>query len=407
MAFLTANARWIAGGFLFAFFSSFGQTFFISIWSAEIRAEFELSHGGFGGIYMAATLASAATLPFIGKIIDATTIRRFGAGVMVALAAFAVLMALAPGLWWLAVAIYGLRLFGQGLMTHTGQTAMGRWFAAGRGRAVSLATVGHQAGEALLPTVAVTLGFALGWRQTWLLFAVLIVGVALPAISWLTARERSPRSEAGDAIVEGRQWTREEVLRDPLFWALTGGIMLPPFTGTSIFFHQDYLIALNGWRPEFYYGAFAVMAATTTVFALLTGVAVDRFGATRLLPVFFVPLGVACLLLGSLTQEWAAVAFMFWLGVSYGISSTLFGALWPEVYGTKHLGAVRSVIVAMMVFFTAAGPGLTGLLIDWGVPFPTQLLVIGAYCFAVALPMLLVSRRLERRRSIELGLAAA
>ena len=403
MSFLAANARWLVAGFLLTFFSSFGQTFFISIWSAEIRAEFGLTHGGFGGIYMLATLGSAICLPFVGRLIDATTVRLFALGVVTTLAAFTLLMAFSPNVVLLVAAIFGLRLFGQGLMTHTAMTAMGRWFIAARGKAVALATIGLQAGEALLPSVFVALATALTWRQTWLVAAALIALVALPAILWLTRLEREPQGDEAQAEMRGRQWTRAEVLRDPLFWALALGVMLPPFTGTSIFFHQDYLIALNGWEPAVYYAAFAVMAATTTVFALLTGLAVDRVGAIRLLPIFFVPLGMACMTLGLFSAEWAAIAFMFLLGVSYGISSTLFGALWPEAYGTRHLGAVRSVIVALMVFFTAAGPGLTGLLIDLGVPFPRQLLFIGAYCFAIAGVMVWASRRLRARRAIELG----
>ena len=408
MAFLQANARWLAGGFLLTFFSSFGQTFFISIWSAEIRAEFGLTHGGFGALYMGATLASAATLPFLGRLVDATTIRRFGVAVMLALAGCAALMGLASGLAGLALAIYGLRLFGQGLMTHTAMTAMGRWFTRTRGRAVALATVGLQVGEALLPSVFVALAAVMTWRQTWLIAAAAVLLVALPAVSALNRRERVPGdADGGDEPAIGRSWTRAEVLADPLFWLLALGIMVPPFTGTSIFFHQNYLIELNGWRPAVYYGAFSLMALTTTLFAILAGFAVDRFGAARLLPVFFVPLGMACAVLGLFSAEWAAIVFMVLLGVSYGISSTLFGALWPEAYGTAHLGAIRSVVVALMVFMTAAGPGVTGLLIDAGLPFPSQLRALALYCFAVTGLMAYVGARLTKRRRVELREALA
>ena len=89
--------------------------------------------------------------------------------------------------------------------------------------------------------------------------------------------------------------------------------------------------------------------------------------------------------------------FMALLGVSYGFSSTLFGALWPEIYGTKYLGAVRSTIVAMMVFGTAMGPGITGYLIDAGVHYPVQIGVMGIYCFAASLLMLFVARQINAR----------
>ena len=88
---------------------------------------------------------------------------------------------------------------------------------------------------------------------------------------------------------------------------------------------------------------------------------------------------------------------MGFMGFSYGISTTLFGALWPEVYGVKHLGAIRAVTVAIMVFATAMGPGLTGFLIDLGVPYPLQIGAMGLYCFAASGLMYFVSRGLAAR----------
>ncbi|MBC7286095.1 MAG: MFS transporter, partial [Hoeflea sp.] len=124
--FLRDNARWIAGGFLLTFFSSFGQTYFISLSAGDIRAEYGLSHGGFGTLYMVATLASAATLPQIGKIIDRISV---SATVLLAapiLALACVLMAWSTSLVLLVLAIYLLRLFGQGMFSHIAFTAMGR-----------------------------------------------------------------------------------------------------------------------------------------------------------------------------------------------------------------------------------------------------------------------------------------
>ena len=86
------------------------------------------------------------------------------------------------------------------------------------------------------------------------------------------------------------------------------------------------------------------------------------------------------------------------LGVSYGFSSTLFGALWPEVYGTEHLGSIRSLIVAVMVFSTAVGPGLTGALIDLGVSYPGQIFVMGVYCIAASAVLLFACGACGARR---------
>ena len=85
------------------------------------------------------------------------------------------------------------------------------------------------------------------------------------------------------------------------------------------------------------------------------------------------------------------------MGVSYGFTNTVFGALWPEVYGLKYLGAIRAVTVAIGVFATAVGPGLTGFLIDRGVSYPLQITLMGVYCLAACLLMVHVARRFEAR----------
>lgn len=397
-AFLRENARWIAGGLLLTFFSSFGQTFFISLSAGSIRSELGLSHGGFGGLYMLATLASALTLPQLGKVVDRFPIAIVAAFSIPTLAAATVSMALATNVVWLGLTIYALRLFGQGMMTHMAMTAMGRWFAAQRGRAVSLATLGHQGGEALFPVLFVVAAAAIGWRGTWFAAAGLLVFVALPAIFALMRVERKPRqNEAGARRTASRDWTRGEVLRDPVFWMSLTGILAPGFIATTIFFHQVYLSELRGWGPEVFAGSFAVSASMTVVFALVAGHLIDRFAAIRIMPLFLVPLAASCFVLASVDAPWGAYAFMALMGISNGFSSTLAGALWPELYGTRHLGAIRSAIVALMVFSTAMGPGLTGWLIDTGVPYAGQIAAMGVYCLAACLLMIYVrSRALAR-----------
>ncbi|TDH36027.1 MFS transporter [Pseudohoeflea suaedae] len=396
--FLRENARWIVGGFLLTFFSSFGQTFFISLSAGDIRAENGLSHGQFGGLYMIATLASALTLPQLGKVVDRVPIAIVAAFTIPALMAAAVSMSFANNVIWLCVTIYALRLFGQGMMTHIAMTAMGRWFSAQRGRAVSLATLGHNVGEAVFPSAFIFAAYALGWRGTWLAAAVVLALVALPAIFLLMRVERTPRASDGpERRTALRDWTRGEVLRDPVFWLCLSGVLAPGFIGTTVFFHQVYLSELRGWAPEVFASSFIVMSSMTIIFALIAGQLIDRFSAVRILPSFLLPLAASCIVLATTQSPWGAYIFMALMGISYGFSSTLFGALWPELYGAKHLGSIRAVIVAMMVLATAMGPGLTGWLIDIGVSYPAQIAAMGAYCILSAVVMTIVSRKAAGR----------
>ena len=398
-AFLKQNFRWIAGGFLLTYFSSFGQTFFVSASIAEWQAAFDLSHGEFGRLYMFATLASAMCLPFLGRLVDVVPEHRSILLVIPVLAAATLLAAYAPSVAVLAVAIFLLRLFGQGMMTHIALTATGRWFALQRGRAVSLVVLGHQGGEATLLLAFTSLAAGFGYQAGWVAGAAALMLVGLPFAYWAFSKPRTARhhlAEHGE-LPEQRHWTRREVLRDPIFWILLTGVLAPPFIGTIIFYHQDYLTALNDWPPRFYALSLSVMAVTTVTFALLGGAIIDRYRAATVLPVFLLPLAATCFVFASGGPPASLLVAMVLLGMSYGFSSTLFGAVWPEVYGTAHLGSIRSSIVSAMVFATAAGPGLTGTLIDRGIPLPAQMTWFGVYCLLAALAVSFASVRLRAR----------
>lgn len=397
-SFIRENARWLAGGFLLTFFSSYGQTFFIALSAGNIRLEYGLSHGEFGGLYMLATLASAATLPFLGQIVDRMSPLAVTLIVVPMLALAALMMAVSHNIVLLFVTIYLLRLFGQGMMTQNAATAIARWFVAQRGRAMSVTVIGVNAGEALFPVMFVLLAGAIGWRNAWMLGALTLLLVALPLISWLVKVQRAPRaSDPPIRKVRARDWTRAEVLRDPVFYLTLMGVLAPGFIGTTIFFHQIYLVDLRGWSLEVFASSFTFMALTTVTFALVAGQLVDRFSAIALLPSFLFPLAAACLVLGSMEPQWSVFLFMGLLGLSYGFQHTLFGALWPEMYGLRHLGAIRAVTMAIGVLSTAVGPGLTGVLIDLDVSYPSQIVAMGIYCLGAGLLMIYVSRRLQAR----------
>ncbi|HDZ75363.1 MAG TPA: MFS transporter [Aurantimonas coralicida] len=398
LSFIGRNGRWLGGGFLLCFFSSFGQTFFIALSNGEIRREFDLTNGEFGLIYMMATLGSAATLPFLGRLLDRFRTWHVAVGTISGLAVATLFLSWSSSVPFLLLSIYLLRLFGQGMMSQTAFTATGRWFVANRGRAISLVTPGFQAGEALLPLLFVMSAGMIGWRGAWVTSAIVLLLVALPAITLLTNRERDPLSlePAGAPQSDVPNWTVAQVLRSPTFYLLAMGVVAPSFIGTTLFFHQVYLTELRGWPLELFASGFAVMSATTVVFALVCGWLIDRYSAVLLLPFFLIPMTFATLVAANFTAEASIFVFMMFLGISNGFAATLFGALWPEIYGVRHLGAVRSLVLAVMVFGSALGPGLSGILMDLGVPYPLLINLMAVFCAAITLVLTDVSRRLRR-----------
>ena len=396
LQFLKQNGRWVFGGFLLTFFSGFGQTFFISLFAADIMDVFQLSNGGWGAIYMIGTLMSAATLIWLGKIVDTRPVAQVSLVTALALAAACLSMSYANGsVILLVLTIFGLRFFGQGMMSHIAITATGRWFSANRGRAVSIVTVGHQGSEALFPISFLLLATTFGWRNAWGLAAIILI-IAAPCIYFLMRADRSVENAPFKTTAKNpnpeRHWTRAEALRDPWFFALLLAITTPSTFTTAIFFHQVHLMDVKGWQLELFASGFALLAFVAVIFAFISGWLIDRYSALRIGSFFLTPLTLACFALGIFQNPITIIVFMTCVGASYGLASTLIAALLPEIFGTKHLGAIRAIATSAMVFFTAIGPAITGLLIDLDIGIEGQIIFMGVLCILMTVVMMAVMR---------------
>jgi MFS family permease len=393
------NARWLAGAFVCMLASSFGQTFFISLSSGDLRRELSLGHGEFGWVYTAATLGSALLLPYAGKLIDQVHLSRYAALVVAGLAGSMALLGAATNLPTLFVALLGLRLTGQGLLGHTAMTAIGRWFTLERGRAASTAALGIQLGEGLLPFSFVALATAVGWRQTWWLGAGACALLVLPLVTWLVHAPRVPPESETHHREPTRSWTRADVLRDPLFYTLMLGILAGPVIGTTVFFHQVHLTDVRGWPLGHFAAGTPLLALTAMGSTVVAGFLIDRFGAMRLVPTASACLALAVLALGLVDSPRVIPVFMAGVGAAFGLSAAISGTLWPELYGTPHLGAIRSAVTALVVLSTAIGPGVSGMLIDQGVPLPDMIAALGLYALAMVPAMAVVARWARARES--------
>ncbi len=386
--FLRDNAPFLSVGVLLTFVSSFGQTFFISVFAGEIRAEFGLSHGAWGGIYSLGTTASAIVMIWLGMLTDRHRVRVLAPVVLAGLAAACLFMAAVPVVWLLPFAIFFLRFAGQGMSTHIAIVAMARWFVASRGRALSVAGLGVAAGEALLPLFFVALLGVFDWRTLWVVAAV-IIAVLIPVVGPLLRLERTPQSIAESAQslgMLGRHWTRRDMLHHWLFWMIVPALLAPAAFSTAFFFQQVHIAESKGWEHLQIAALFPVFTLSGVVGLLISGALVDRIGTGRMMPLVQLPMALGFLLFGLTESLFAAGMAMALMGLSQGANSTVPNAFWAEFYGTKHLGAIKSLAVAVMVFGTAIGPGLTGVLIDAGIPFTAQMPGIAAYfVFAASL----------------------
>jgi len=394
------NSRLVVFSFVMALYSSFGQTYFIGVFGPQIQAEFGLSHTLWGSIYLAGTLTSALLMPFTGALIDRFSLSGYALVVGLALAAACAYISVVAGPMMLVLAIFLLRHSGQGLASHISITSMARYFDRDRGRAIAIASLGYSVGEAVLPFFAVLLIAMVGWRWTYGSAAILIGLTLIPATVWLLSNhDRFHRrylsqlsSKENPAAPDVVSWTRGQVLRDPRFYVMSPGLLSSPMIGTAFFFHHLNVAHAKGWSGEWITGTYFFYALAGIITVLLAGPLVDRFQAVRVIQVMLIPMVGACFMLAVADHAFWVIPYMVMMGIHTGLIHTSASALWAELYGPKYLGAIKSLYLALMVFASAVGPVVMGMLMDAGFSIYWICVFFGIFISAGALLIVVALR---------------
>lgn len=363
--FILHHPRILGFGVLLTLFSSFGQTFLISIFVPELLEAFEIGTGRFGILYAGATITSALGLPWLGRLLDRVPPRRVSLCAGIGLAGACFLMSAAWNLPSLFAGLVGLRLCAQGLLGLTASTTMARMFQQGRGKALSISALGYPIGEAVLPLGIVLLIEVIGWRMGWVTIAMVILALLLPAILLLMRKNDGMKSAECDAP-PSPAGARPAMFRDPVFYLLMPANLLMPVVLTALFLYQIPLAASKGWSAQTMAQGFVGFALVRVAASFLTGPWIDRWSALRLLQWQLIPAvaGLAALLAGG--APWMAWLYLALVGISQGMAGPVMTATWAEVYGVERLGSIKGMVTTLAILGTALGPLVLGGALEAG-----------------------------------------
>jgi len=373
-SFIKNNGRFLSFGILFNFFSSIGQTYYISVFGGEFRREFGLSDGEFGLIFMVATVASAISLIWLGRFIDRMDLRLYSFLACLGCVLASYYTSLVNTVTSLCITFYLLRLMGQGLMSHIAVTSIGRYFNEGRGRAIAMITLGNTLGVGIFPIVGVNLIAWFGWRNSWAVLAIICAIILIPLSFWLLKdqkkrhnqykKSQARKNRHANSFRQG--YSVQSVLSELRFYFMMPALLAPSFLLTGFLFHQVRIVEAKNWTMTVFASGFSGLAVALFLTSLLVGYLVDKWRAINLLPLTLTPLAVGLFILNFFHAEFYGFVFLILMGISFGGTVTISGSIWPELYGTDNLGAIKSMSKSLMILASAISPWVFGVLFDFG-----------------------------------------
>ena len=395
---LSINKKVIIFGFIFTFFSSFGQSFFLGLFNAPIRNELGITHGQFGNIYATATIFSSLLLVWVGKKIDEYQIIYYSFFVILLLFFSSLFFSFINSIIFLSIGIFLMRFSGQGLMSHTSTTTISRFFEKSRGKALSTIWFGLSSAEFILPVLVTYLFVIYSWRSVWQGIAIIII-IFLPFVVFNTIKKIKLDSREKDLDPQKnfkiKSWRRREVIKDYRFYIVSLNMLAMPWIATGVFVYQSFISDSKMWNIYTIPKAFMVYSLASIITLFFSGFLVDKFTSRKLIPIMNIPLLISMFVLFYYQHEISAFIFLGLVGISNGLANVLGSSTWAEIYGVKFIGSIKALTTAFMVFSTAFGTAVFGLMIDNGFSIENIAFVSGIYIVISLFLLILIRNKLE------------
>ena len=393
--FKNLSLKVILFGFIFTFFSSFGQSFFLGLFNNSIRNELSITHGQFGSIYASATLLSSFILIWVGKKIDDINISKFALFVILLLSFSSFFFSTISSISLLFIAIFLMRFSGQGMMSHTATTTVSRYFTKSRGKALSTIWFGLSTAEFILPVFIIFLLSLYDWKIIWISISLLVL-LILPITSFILVKHlnfnsRETKQKKGSKNIYIKNWKRIEVIKDYRFYIICANMLAMPWIATGTFVYQSFILNSKNWGPYIIAQSFMAYSVLSVITLIISGILIDKFTSRKLIIYMNIPLLISVFVIMYFNHPFTAFIFLGLIGISNGFANVLGSSTWAEIYGVKYIGSIKALTTALMVFATAFGTALFGFLIDNGYKIE-EIAFISAIYISLSLILLFLIR---------------
>ena len=292
-----------------------------------------------------------------------------------------------------------MRFSGQGMMSHTASTTISRYFTKSRGKALSTSWFGLSTAEFILPVSIIYLLTIIDWRDIWITICIVVI-VFLPLVSFflvknlnLDSREKTNENDLQNTNI--KNWKRIEVLKDYRFYIICSNMLAMPWIATGVFVYQSFILSSKDWGPFVIAQSFMAYSILSVVTLFISGFLIDKFTSRKLLIYMNIPLLLSVFVLIFFDQSFTAFVFLGLIGISNGLANVLGSSTWAEIYGVKYIGSIKALTTALMVFATAFGTALFGILIDRGFSIEAIAVVSGVYISISLISLFIIRNNLN------------
>ena len=277
-------------------------------------------------------------------------------------------------------------------------TTISRFFERSRGKALSTIWFGLSSAEFILPVLVTYLFVIYSWRSVWQGIAIIII-IFLPFVVLNTIKKIKLDSREKDLdtkkIFKIKSWNRKEVIKDYRFYIVSLNMLAMPLIATGVFVYQSFISDSKMWNIYTIPKAFMVYSLASIITLFFSGFLVDKFTSRKLIPIMNIPLLISMFVLFYYQQEISAFIFLGLVGISNGLANVLGSSTWAEIYGVKFIGSIKALTTAFMVFSTAFGTAVFGLMIDNGFSIENIAFVSGIYIVISLFLLILIRNKLE------------